>query len=241
MKDITLLLVDDDIEVIELNKRFFEKKEYKVFTATNAVDAIDIVKANNIDCILLDVMMSDMDGFTCCEEMRKLTNIPILFLTGKDLEEDKIRGLEVGGDDFIIKPYSLNEINARIQANVRRFRQYNKTSTGVAFKEEAKDVRSYENFGHLSVDYLEHKVYCDGDEISLSNREYEILAILVSHNGEVTTFEEISKKLFGTYSDTDRQTIMVQISRLRKKLDAYLNICDMITSVRFKGYEFHAK
>lgn len=243
MKDITLLLVDDDIEVIELNKRFFEKKEYKVFTATNAVDAIDIVKANNIDCILLDVMMSDMDGFTCCEEMRKLTNVPILFLTGKDLEEDKIRGLEVGGDDFIIKPYSLNEINARIQANVRRFRQYNKSLIGEEIIQESRGEKSsaIEQFGHLSVNYLAHKVYCDGDEIGLSNREYEILVILLSHNGEVTTFEEISNKLFGTYSDTDRQTIMVQISRLRKKLDAYLNICDMITSVRFKGYEFHAK
>jgi len=240
MNNITLLLVDDDAEVINLNKKFFEKKEYEVYTAYSGDEAIDIIKTYKIDCILLDVMMPDMDGFTCCAMIRKLTNVPILFLTGKDLEEDKIRGLEVGGDDFIIKPYSLNEINARIQANVRRFRQYNKISEGDEIVEETRG-KTVETFGHLSVNYLEHKVYCDGDEISLSNREYEILMILLSHNGEVTSFEEISNKIFGSYSDSDRQTIMVQISRLRKKLDAYLNICDMITSVRFKGYEFHAK
>ncbi|SDM84857.1 response regulator transcription factor [Lachnospira pectinoschiza] len=243
MDNITVLLVDDDSEVIDLNKKFFEKKNYRVYTAYSSKDALDILKMNRVDCILLDVMMPDMDGFEACSKMRKLTNVPILFLTGKDSEEDKIKGLEVGGDDFILKPYSLNEINARIQANVRRFRQYNKSLIGEEIIQESRGEKSsaIEQFGHLSVNYLAHKVYCDGDEIGLSNREYEILVILLSHNGEVTTFEEISNKLFGTYSDTDRQTIMVQISRLRKKLDAYLNICDMITSVRFKGYEFHAK
>ena len=251
MSNITVLLVDDDVEVIDLNKKFFKKKEYKVFTAYSSVDAINIIKNNQVDCILLDVMMPDMDGFECCSKMRELTNVPILFLTGKDSEEDKIKGLEVGGDDFILKPYSLNEINARIQANVRRYRQYNKSSKGDEIIGESRGEKekstikagseAIESFGHLSVNYLAHKVYCDGNEIGLSNREYEILIILLSHNGEVTTFEEISNKLFGTYSDTDRQTIMVQISRLRKKLDTYLNICDMITSVRFKGYEFHAK
>ena len=241
MNNITVLLVDDDVEVIDLNKRFFEKKEYKVFTATTGVDALDLLQKNKVDCILLDVMMPDMDGFTCCEKMRKITHVPILFLTGKDTEKDKIRGLEVGGDDFILKPYSLNEINARIQANVRRFRQYNQIDSNNSVDRKEKKNNAFESFGHLSVNYLDHKVYCDGEEIGLSNREYEILGILLSHNGEVTTFEEISMKLFGSYSDNDRQTIMVQISRLRKKLDAYLNICDMITSVRFKGYEFHAK
>ncbi|MBQ3600666.1 MAG: response regulator transcription factor [Lachnospiraceae bacterium] len=221
-----LLLIDDDKDILIMNKKFLLKEGYNVVAVVTAKDGIAFLKKYDFSCVILDVMMPDTDGFATCKRIRELTDIPIIFLSGKASEEDKIQGLLTGADDYITKPYSLRELSARIEVNIRRYQ---------SVKEKVKDS-SILSFPPLSINLIEHKAYWNEEEIPLSNREFDLLHLLSTKPGEAFSFQEIGNKVWGSFLESDRRAIMVNISRLRKKLDLYEGLEDIIESVWSKGY-----
>ncbi|WP_455717432.1 response regulator transcription factor [Anaerosporobacter sp.] len=223
-----LLLVDDDIDVLSVNKKYFTKEGYEVKVASNAITAIKLLKTFSADCIILDVMMPGLNGFDACKQIRTITNSPIIFLTGCSNEKDTINGLLIGGDDYIIKPYSLKELSARIQVQIRRTSKAYEDSTTISCPP-------------LFIDLVGHKALFNDEDIPLSNREYELLYLLATKPNCTVTFEDIGIAMWGTYSETDRRTIMVTASRLRKKLEDYIGLSEYIETVWSKGYKLIVK
>lgn len=221
----TILLIDDDTEVLELNAKYLRNTGYQVILATNAIDGLNVVKKAQLDCVVLDVMMPEVNGFAACKEFRKCIDAPIIFLTGRSSEEDKIKGLLLGADDYIVKPYSLKELATRVLVNIRRYKKVSTTSTVLSFPP-------------LSVDLTSHKAFFEEEEIGLSNREFELLYFLMLHKNETITFQQIGEKVWGCYHEDDRRSIMVNASRLRKKLSAYEGLENVIETVWSQGYKF---
>lgn len=224
-----LLFVDDDTEVLGINMKFMKNAGFEVIGSDKAVASIKLARDKKPDCIILDVMMPDMNGYDVAEKIRSFSDVPIIFLTGRGSEEDKLKGLILGGDDYIVKPYSLKELKVRIDVVLRR---YSKTVSTL------KEDSNIAEFGKVKINRLEHKVYYDGEEIILTNREYEALIFLTENPDRIVTFEEIGKKIFGQFLDTDRQTIMVIMSRLRKKMKVSEQFSNMIETAWGKGYKF---
>lgn len=223
-----IMLIDDDIETLNINQKFLKNEKFEVFSYTNPLKAIDSLKTVLPDCIVLDVMMPELDGFAACKKIRAITKAPIIFLTGKTSEDDKIKGLVLGGDDYLIKPYSLRELSTRIKVHIRRTIAYAKSD----------DLLS---FGELSVNTVSHEVFFNDEEILLSKTEYKLLATLIEKPNELITFEDIGNTIWGAYSTSDRQNIMVNMSRLRKKFSMYEGLENYIETVWSKGYIFRFK
>lgn len=223
-----LMLVDDDKEVLQLNYKYFTKKGYDVSAQISAVSALKEIPVFQPDCIVLDVMLPKLSGFEAFPKIRKLTAAPVIFLTGRTEENDRINGLLLGADDYMIKPYSLRELEVRIMVQLR--------------KNNISNTKNHLEFPPLSIDITSHKVfYNENEEIILSNREYEFLYLLVTHPRETLTFSFIGETLWGTYSDSDRRTIMVIASRLRKKICSYSGLENIIETVWSQGYQFIPK
>ncbi|MBQ3907193.1 MAG: response regulator transcription factor [Lachnospiraceae bacterium] len=220
-----ILLVDDDLEVLHVNSEFLKGKDYQVETAASAKEALTKIPGFMPHCIVLDVMMPGMDGFEAIQKIREITQVPVLFLTGRSDEADRIRGLVTGAVDYILKPCSLEELSLRIQIHISRYRGVT-GQTGIL------------EFPPLRIELLNHRVFCREDEILLSNKEYELLVCLAKHNREVMTFEQIGAELLGGYIDADRRNIMMNASRLRKKMEGYVGLENMIETVWGKGYCF---
>lgn len=223
-----LMLIDDDKEVLAINYKYFQKKGYEVSVYASAVQAIKALQNIHPDCIVLDVMMPELDGFHAFPKIRKVTKAPVIFLTGRTDENDKINGLLLGADDYMIKPYSLRELEVRIMVQLR--------------KNSISNTKNHLEFPPLSIDTTSHKIfYNESEEIILSNREYEFFYLLATHPRETLTFSFIGEALWGTYSDSDRRTIMVIASRLRKKICSYSGLENIIETVWSQGYQFIPK
>ncbi len=222
----TLLLVDDDREVLSINKKFFEQFGYRVITAQDGESAKEALEVGIYDCIVLDVMMPGLDGFELCKWIKARYSTPVIFLTGKDTEDDKVNGLLLGADDYMVKPYSLRELEVRIQVLIRRY-----AVTSVPRVEEI-------NFSPLRIDLNKHSAYYNNEKIQLSNKELDFLVTLAREPKKVFSFEELGNTIWGAYIDSDRKTIMVTASRLRKKLDGYPGLENSIETVYSKGYKF---
>lgn len=229
-----LLLIDDDKEVLKINTKYFKQKEYEVEYATSAKSALNRLKKFTPDCIILDVMMPGIDGFKAFTKIRDLCAAPIIFLTGCDSEDDKINGLLLGADDYMIKPYSLRELEARIQVVIRRYGLINNASLS--------DNANCIELPPLTINLSKHKAYYKNtdnstEELMLNNKEFELLHLLAASPNEVFSFDEIGQKVWGGYIESDRKTIMVTASRLRKKLDAYPELSKFIETEWAKGYK----
>ena len=220
-----ILLVDDDIDVLSLNKRYLQHDGYEILTATTAKEAIRLLKCYDVDCIVFDIMLPGMNGFDACIQAKSITNAPFLFLTGKDREEDKLHGLELGANDYIVKPYSLKELSARIKVQLR-LKYIQATPSNIL------------SYPPLSLNLTLHTAYYYEEEIPLSNREYELLYLLISNINQVVTFEMIGENMWGVYTDSDRRTIMVTASRLRKKLEQYVELDSRIETIWSQGYKY---
>ncbi len=222
-----ILMIDDDTEVLEINRKFFEEHNCDVAITDKAKDGIMLVKNFKPDCILLDVMMPEVDGLTLCREIRTITSVPVLFLSGKVSESDKIEGFEAGGDDYIEKPYSLREVYARIQVHVRRHLSGRNTQS-------SKMTITINSF---TINMESHKLFYHDEEIIISNKEYDLMLFLAQNPNKLITFEEIGMKLWGSYIETDRRNVMVNVSRLRKKIEAQTGVDNLIETVWSKGYK----
>lgn len=226
-----VVLVDDDEEVLSINHKYLSKEGYLIRSFKSAKQAVEYVKENPVDCVVLDVMMPQMNGFSACSEIRKFSDVPIIFLSGKTEEDDKVKGLVLGADDYVEKPYRLKELSTRIMVNVRR--------RSLATKNEKQE--NVINLPALKIDMTSHRVFYRGkDEIPLTNQEYELLLYMASNPNKEITFQEIGELLRGTYMESDRRIVMVNVSRLRKKLEEYAELSNMIETVWSKGYRFKA-
>lgn len=165
-----ILMIDDDREVLEINKKYLTGEGFDVSIASSAEQGIRLAKQCSPDCILLDVMMPDRNGYEVCHILRTFTSAPILFLTGKSSEDDKITGLTSGADDYIVKPYSLRELKARIDILLRRMGQLKSASDNHTLV-----------IGNLTIDKVAHKALFLGEDLGLANREYEVLLYLAEH------------------------------------------------------------
>lgn len=227
-----ILLIDDDKEVLAINKKFLENEGLEVHAFANPNSGIKYLKSNPIDCIILDVMMPGMDGYEACARIREFSQVPVIFLTGKSSEDDKIQGLITGADDYIVKPYSLRELKARIDVILRRARLSNTTSN---------TNNNTLTFGNLVINCLAHTAAYKGEDLGLANREYEVLLYFATHPDKEITFEELGTALFGSYIESDRRSVMVNVSRLRKKMALDYELEDMIETIWSKGYKFISK
>ena len=224
-----LLLIDDDNEVLKINAKYFTQAGYQVKVAASANSALKILNEYTPDCIVLDVMMPGIDGFTACGEIKKICSAPIIFLTGRESEDDKIQGLLLGADDYMIKPYSLRELSARIHVLIRRYENTSVSTSSVL------------EYPPLRLELNTRKAYYENIEIPLTNKEYDLLHLLMATPNSIFTFEDIGNAVWGQYMDSDRKTIMVTVNRLRKKLSEYPSISNSLETVWSKGYRFIVK
>ena len=224
-----ILLIDDDREVLEINRKYLTGEGFTVYTADSPRKGIAYAKKLSPDCILLDVMLPEMDGYEVCRRIRSFSAVPVLFLTGRGTEDDKIDGLTSGGDDYIVKPYSLRELKARIDVILRRMNQLHAASESHILA-----------FGSLSIDRVAHKAFFQGTDLNLANREYEVLLYLAEHPDREVTFEELGTALFGSYQENDRRSVMVNVSRLRKRFEGNYELENRIETVWSRGYRFYA-
>lgn len=224
-----VLMLDDDIEVLQVNKKYLSEKGFGTAITNQPAKALALAKSYQPDCILLDIMMPQSDGFTVLQALRKFYPGPIIFLTGKGAIDDRVRGLSSGCDDYIVKPCELAELRARIELVIKRYR-------GLSGSGNTDDLVL--TFGDLKIDQVTHKAFCDDDDLLLSNREYELLLYFARNPDRDITFAEIGTALLGLYQPSDQNSIMVLVSRLRKKLAARPRLRDMIATVWSKGYRF---
>lgn len=199
-----ILIADDEEDILMMLKDYFELSGYLVYTADCGSSAIEKV-AVNPDIILLDINMPDMDGLTVCKKIRSHVNVPIVFLTARVEERDKINGLLLGGDDYITKPVSLEELNARVTAHLRREGRQRGTPK-ISF------------LGELLIKYDIRKVYRGEEEISLTRTEFDIVEILSMHKGQIFDKETIYEKLWGYDKEGSSNIITEHIRRIRTKL-----------------------
>lgn len=202
-----ILVADDEKDVVSLLKDYFEINDYLVITAYSGAEAVEKAVMNP-DIILLDVNMPDGDGLSVCRKIRDHVSCPILFLTARIEESDKISGFASGGDDYIIKPFSIDELGARVAAHIRRDHRSN-FQTNVRF------------FGSLTIDYTAKTVSVEGNMIELAKKEYQIVELLSLNCGQIFDKERIYEKIWGYDAEGDSSVIAEHIRRIRAKLSKY--------------------
>ncbi|GEB78301.1 response regulator YycF [Sporolactobacillus inulinus] len=206
-----ILVVDDEQPIADILQFNLEKEGYEVVCAYDGEEALKKVEEENPDMILLDVMLPVKDGMEVCREVRKTHNMPIIMLTAKDSEIDKVLGLEMGADDYVTKPFSNRELIARVKANLRRHKQEDT-------EEEKKQVNNIE-IGDLTIHLDAYVVTKRGKVIELTHREFELLHYLAEHIGQVMTREKLLQTVWGYDYFGDVRTVDVTVRRLREKIE----------------------
>lgn len=227
-----VLIVDDDWDIRSVLELYLEKEGFQIISVTKGIDALEQVDSFRPDLIILDVMMPGLDGFETCQAIRKKTNAPILFLSAKEDDFDKILGLRIGGDDYITKPFSPGVLVARIKAHLRR----NRLSSNHI--EESKERTKIE-FPGLSIDLESCIVRVNGSPISLPVKEFQLLCLLSKNVERVFNVEQLFQQVWGENSLGDTRTVMVHISNLRKKIEPDPSKPMYILTVRGIGYKFN--
>jgi DNA-binding response OmpR family regulator len=222
-----VLVVDDDPAVIELMCDFLEAEGYAVETAVNTRSAAAILDQVPIDCLLLDVMLPGQTGFDLCRRVRETSAVPILFLSARDTDIDKIRGLGLGGDDYIVKSATPAEVVARIKAVLRRSRSGGAAPAAVL------------DYGRLQIDVRAHEVRVDNQPITLTAKEFDLLYLLAEHPRQVYTSEQLIERLWNDVGD--RHTVTVHIARIREKIERDPDHPELILTVWGVGYRFEGK
>lgn len=222
---VSILIVDDELEIREMLKQIFTLEGYMVYTAKDGKEALDKVSAPAVpDLILLDVNMPQMDGYEVCECIREYVNCPILFLTARIEEEDKVKGFRAGGDDYIEKPFSMVELKERVAAHLRRQRRVKETEQVVFM-------------GEFTISYSAKQVLHGKEPVRLTKTEYEIVEFLSRHKNQVFTKEMIYERLWGFEKDGESSIITEHIRRIRQKLNKYSEET-MVETVWGVGYRW---
>jgi DNA-binding response OmpR family regulator len=212
-KKTTILTADDDPQLLRLVARNLQLEDYEVLTASDGKQALEQIETHMPDLVLLDVMMPKIDGFTVCQRVREFSNVPIIIITARGQDQDKVRGLDLGADDYLTKPFSVDELLARVRAVLRRM-QF--TSNANAPMSEA---RTNVTIGNLTIDYAQHLVMMAGREIVLTPIEYRILAYLAQNAGRVVTQDLLLAHVWGEEYIGESHMLQVNVNRLRRKIE----------------------
>ena len=223
-----IMVVDDDPNIRELVRLYLEKEGFEVTCAERGDEAVKLFRASPPNLMLLDVMLPGMDGWQVCREVRKISNIPIIMLSAKGETFDKVLGLELGADDYIVKPFDMKELVARIKAVIRRFQ--------VAEAPEKELV-----FPGLTINISQYTVTYMGKPLEMPPREIELLYFLASHPGMVFTREQLLEQVWGYDYFGDSRTVDVHVKRLREKLSGGEELGWQIKTVWGVGYKFEVK
>ncbi len=231
-KNIKILVVDDEERIRRLLKMYLERENYVIEEAEDGNEALVKALANDYDVILLDLMMPGKDGIEVCRELREKKSTPVIMLTAKGEEVNRVQGFEVGTDDYIVKPFSPREVVLRVKALLRRSSQ----TTFVQAEPVAKDVIV---FPHLTIDNDAHRVLADGQEVNLTPKEYELLFFLAKSPDKVYDREQLLKEVWHYEFFGDLRTVDTHVKRLREKLNKVsVQAAKMIITVWGVGYKF---
>lgn len=223
-----LLVVDDNEDICITIKSYLENYNFEVKTAQNHKDALGIIN-EGFDLILLDIMMPDMDGIKFCSIIRDKISCPIIFLSAKILEEDKVEALSVGGDDYITKPFSLKELKARIESHLRR-------------EERIRNKEVYIlSSGNIVIDVLANEVLCNGERLKLTKKEYMLIKFLMTNRNIVFSKEKLLDSVWGMDSESYLETVTESIKNIRKKFKDIDKHKSYISTVYGLGYKWEVK
>lgn len=224
-----ILIVDDEPDIYQLVRRYAEHEGHETTEASDGVDAVALCRENDFDIIIMDVMMPDMDGFTACKQIKKIKDIPVLMLSARGAEYDKLYGFELGIDDYMVKPFSPKELMARVNVIVNRHRSQT---------DQGKQLKKQMVLGDLCIDLLGRTVSASGIKTDLTAKEYDLLLYLAENKGIVLTRNHILNAVWGyEYCGEDR-TVDWQIKLLRGKLK---DCRDYIVTIRGVGYKFEVE
>ena len=230
MNNVTVLVVDDEKNIVDIIKYNLKKEGYEVITAYDGEEAVKLNEENEPDLILLDIMMPKLDGYAACRKIREKYDTPIIMLTARAEEVDKVLGLELGADDYVTKPFGTRELMARVKANLRR--------RSSAEQAEGEDNQNVLSFGPLSIDLKLFEVKKGGKVIDLTLREYELLKFLASQKTQVFSRETLLEKVWGYEYFGDVRTVDVTVRRLREKIEDDPGKPVYILTKRGVGYYF---
>lgn len=232
MPQITILVVDDEKEIADLVEIYLVSDNYRVLKAQSAAEGLELLAKEEIHLVLLDIMMPGMNGLDMCAKIRETRNIPIIMLSAKSTDLDKIRGLGTGADDYVTKPFNPLELTARVKSQIRRYMILNNGGgTDQDKKPNEISVRS------LTINRDNHRVTVDGEEVRLTPIEFDILFLLASNPGKVFSTDEIFEKVWNEKVYEANNTVMVHIRRLRGKLKEDSRSDKIITTVWGVGYK----
>ncbi|MEK4995415.1 MULTISPECIES: response regulator transcription factor [Paenibacillus] len=212
MKRETILLVDDEKEIVELLTIYLCNEGYRLLKAYDGMEALECLQKEEVDLIILDVMMPKMDGLAACMKIREERKMPIIILSAKNTDMDKISGLSLGADDYVGKPFNPLEIVARVKSQLRRYHGFNKDSNTLGNDSKL-------SFEDLTIDTSKHEVYVDQQKIKLTPREFSILELLARHQGQVLSLQQIYNKVWNEPFLDGGNTVMVHIRNLRDKIE----------------------
>ena len=204
-----ILVCDDEKDIVSALKIYLSAEGYKVFEAYNGEEAVAIVDKEDIHLVLLDIMMPEMDGITALSKMRELSNVPVILLTAKSEDTDKVLGLNMGADDYVTKPFNPLELMARVKSQIRRF-----TALGSMEKKEGVITS-----GGLSLDVLAKELTLDGEPVKLTATEYGIMKVLMENLGRVLSSDQIYEAVWDEPAFDSRKTVTVHIKRIRDKIE----------------------
>ncbi|WP_018660484.1 response regulator transcription factor [Heyndrickxia acidiproducens] len=231
-QDVKILVVDDEERIRRLLKMYLERENYLIDEAEDGDTALQKALENDYSCILLDIMMPGKDGIEVCQELHEKKATPVIMLTAKGEEANRVEGFEVGADDYIVKPFSPREVVLRVKALLRRSLQTSFLSTDT----KAKDLVV---FPHITIDNDAHRVTADGNEVNLTPKEYELLYFLAKSPDKVFDREQLLKEVWHYEFFGDLRTVDTHVKRLREKLNKVSeNAAKMIVTVWGVGYKF---
>lgn len=219
-----ILMVDDDRELLDANEEYFSARGYTVYRAETARDALAILRGAELDCVVLDIDLPDRDGFQVCVEARKWSGVPIVFLSGFTEEESRVRGLSIGGDDYVTKPFSLAELELRVRLRVQR--------------REVSLPNARLTFGALEIDLNNRTASYDGRTAEFSRIEFDVLSFLALHPGRTFSYEELYHCVWQEQIQAGLHNLQVCVAKVRQKLSDLAPGMDYIRTIRGKGYLF---
>lgn len=225
-----ILIVDDEIEILEFIEVYLKNDGYNVLKASNGEDALKIIDNEDVQLAIFDIMMHGVDGLQLCMKVRNKYNIPIIMLSAKSQDMDKINGLSMGADDYITKPFNPMELLARVKAQIRRYFYL----CGANKVEDNKDVLEVKD---LIINKRNHKVYAYGEEVKLTPTEYKILVLLATERGKIFDSEEIFKSIWKEKYFDGNNTVMAHMWRLREKIEYDPKQPKIIETVWGVGYK----
>lgn len=226
-----ILIIEDDNAIAEIERDFLEINGFEVKIENDGVSGLNTALKDDFQLILLDLMLPQIDGFTVCRKLREKLDIPILMVTAKKEDIDKIRGLGIGADDYIVKPFSPSELVARVQAHIATYKR---------LKGSVQETQTEITVGAIRINPKSHRVFVKGNEVNLKNKEFELLLFLVTNADMVFDKETLYERIWGLDAVGDNATVAVHINRIREKIEDDPSDPHYIETVWGAGYRFKA-